>query len=63
MDTTAQPGRGRRAIPQPGEPATDLALRLGLDDPALQQRYRADLERVRDAETRAAVDSDGIRLR
>lgn len=63
MDSAAQPARGRRAIPQPGEPAADLAHRLGLDEPALQQRYQADLARVRDAEARAEAETDGIRLR
>lgn len=61
---TSAPHRpGRRTIRQPGEPAGDLARRLGVDDPALQRRYRDDLERVRDAEVRAAVDTEGIRLR
>ena len=54
---------GRRGIVEPGEPAEDLAARLHLDDPALQRRYRADLDRVRDAELRAAHDTDGLRVR
>ncbi|HWN29358.1 MAG TPA: hypothetical protein VNP37_20500 [Actinomycetospora sp.] len=52
----------RRRIVEPGEPAGDLATRLHLDDPALQRRYRADLDRVRDAELRAEVDTEGVRL-
>ena len=53
---------GRQRIVEPGEPAGDLAARLHLDDPALQARDRADLDRVRDAELRAEVDTEGLRL-
>lgn len=53
---------GRHRIVEPGEPAGDLAARLHLDDPALQRRYRADLERVRDAELRAEIDTESVRL-
>lgn len=56
------PRTGRRSIVEPGEPAGDLAARLHLDDPALQQRYRADLARVRDAELRAEIDTEDVRL-
>ena len=56
------PRTARRRIVEPGEPAGDLATRLHLDDPALQRRYRADLDRVRDAELRAEVDTEGLRL-
>jgi len=62
-DGPAHPARvARRRIVEPGEPAGDLATRLHLDDPALQRRYRADLDRVRDAELRAEVDTEGVRL-
>jgi hypothetical protein len=53
---------GRTRIVEPGEPAGDLASRLHLDDPTLQRRYRADLDRVRDAELRAEIDTEGVRL-
>ena len=59
-DAPARPARQR--IVEPGEPAGDLATRLHLDDPALQRRYRADLDRVRDAELRAEMDTEGVRL-
>lgn len=52
----------RRTIRQPGEPAGDLAEWLGVNDPALQRRYRADLDRVRAAELRAEVETEGVRL-
>jgi hypothetical protein len=53
---------GRQRIVEPGEPAGDLATRLHLDNPTLQRRYRADLDRVRDAELRAEIDTEGVRL-
>lgn len=54
---------GKRTVVEPGEPATDLAERLGLLRPEPQRQFRATLERVRDAELRAEYESDGIRLR
>ena len=52
----------RRSIRQPGRPAGDLAEHLGVNDPALQRRYRADLARVRAAELRAEVETEAVRL-
>jgi hypothetical protein len=54
---------GKRTVVEPGEPAGDLAERLGLHRPEQQQAFRAALDRVRDAELRAEYESDGIRLR
>jgi hypothetical protein len=54
---------GKRTVVEPGEPAADLAERLGLHRPERQRAFRATLDRVRDAELRAEYESDGIRLR
>lgn len=54
---------GRRTVVEPGEPAGDLAERLGLHRPEREQAFAATLEKVRDAELRAEYESDGIRLR
>ncbi|MCD2186057.1 hypothetical protein [Actinomycetospora soli] len=54
---------GRRAVVEPGEPAGDLAERLGLHRPERERAFVATLRRVRDAELRAEYESDGIRLR
>lgn len=52
----------RRSISEPGRQAGDLAEHLGVNDPALQQRYRADLARVRAAELRAEIETEAVRL-
>ena len=54
---------GRHTVVEPGEPAGDLAERLGLHRPEREQAFAATLEKVRDAELRAEYESDGIRLR
>ncbi len=54
---------GRRTVVEPGEPAGDLAERLGLHRPEREKAFAAALAKVRDAELRAEYESDGIRLR
>ena len=54
---------GRRTVVEPGEPAGDLAERLGLHRPEREKAFTATLAKVRDAELRAEYESDGIRLR
>jgi hypothetical protein len=54
---------GKRTVVEPGEPAGDLAERLGLHRPEQRRALRAALDRVRDAELRAEYESEGIRLR
>jgi hypothetical protein len=54
---------GKRTVLEPGEPAEDLAERLGLLRREQQRAFRATLDRVRAAELRAEYESDGIRLR
>lgn len=52
----------RTPIREPGEPSDDLAVRPGLEQPGRQQRFHADLDRIRDAELRAERETEGIRL-
>ena len=59
---THQPAPRGSASSSPASPRATSPTRLHLDDPALQRRYRADLDRVRDAELRAEIDTEGVRL-